>query len=221
MSTSPTNPGPRPLTPAGLAEALEARPHQELPALPGRSNHLRCGVLVPIRWGPDPEVLVTRRPSALRHGGEWCFPGGRPEPGDADFYATACREGREELGLVNVVRLGRLSSMPIYTSDYRLEPFVVEVLDETLCPNPGEVEEVKALSIIEAVQAGTVTGIPFTWDGKTQHSPIYPIEDRYLFGATAHTFMELVAIAAVLMGTEPPRFVDAEVTWDEVFATAR
>jgi len=122
---------------------------------------------------------------------------------------------------MDVVRLGRLASMPIYTSDYRLEPFVVEVRDEHLQPNPAEVEEIKAMSILEAARAETVTGIPFTWDGQTQHSPIYPIDDRYLFGATAHTFMELVAIAAGLLGFEAPRFVDAEVTWDEVFAAAR
>ena len=163
-------------------------------------------------------VLVTRRPSALTHGGEWCYPGGRPEPGDADLYATACREGREEIGLTSVTRLGRLASMPIYTSDFRLEPFVVEVRDAELQPCPEEVEAVYAFSVAEAVRAETVQGIPFVWQGTQHYSPIYPIGDSYLFGATAHTFTELIALAAPLMGCEAPRLVEATVTWEEVLA---
>jgi len=165
--------------------------------------------------------MITRRPKRLQHGGEWCYPGGRPEAGDADLYDTARREGAEELGLSNIVRLGRLASMPIYTSDYRLEPFVVEVRDEVFEPNPEEVEEVHELSIVDAVEAGTVAGIPFTWEGQEHHSPIYPVRGAYVFGATAHTFMELVAVCAPLMGLEPPRVVPAEVSWEEVFTSTK
>ena len=214
-------PAPDALTPDALVRALETRPLIEHPALPGRTNHLKCGVLVPIRWDPEPKLLLTRRPVALTHGGEWCFPGGRPEAEDEDLYATACREGREELGLRALTRLGRLSSMPIYTSDFRLEPFVVAVGDQGLCPNPQEVAEVRALPLLELICAEHVEGIPFTWEGQAHHSPIYPMGKRYLFGATAHSVRELIAVAAPIVGLEPPRAVDASVSWEAILAAAR
>ena len=220
MSTLRTIPNPEALSPEALSAALEARAHTEFPALPGRTNHLRCGVLVPIRWAPEPEVLLTRRPTTLKHGGEWCFPGGRPEAEDVDLYATACREGREELGLNTVTRLGRLSSMPLGTSDFRLEPFVVHAQDATLTPCDAEVAEVKAVPLLEAIAARTIEGIPFEWEGQ-HHSPIYPLGDRYLFGATSHTFTELVAIAASVVGLSAPEVVTTKVTWGAILAATR
>lgn len=45
-------------------------------------------------------LILTRRTAHLReHPGEVCFPGGRWEPGDNDFWATALRELYEELGI--------------------------------------------------------------------------------------------------------------------------
>jgi mutator protein MutT len=44
-------------------------------------------------------LLVCQRPAHKRHGGLWEFPGGKCEPGESDFAATA-RELDEELGVV-------------------------------------------------------------------------------------------------------------------------
>lgn len=45
-------------------------------------------------------LILTERAAHLRdHPGEICFPGGRWEPGDEDFWATALRELQEELGV--------------------------------------------------------------------------------------------------------------------------
>jgi 8-oxo-dGTP pyrophosphatase MutT (NUDIX family) len=221
VTTPRTILAPEALTPAALAEALGARAHVEHPPLPGRTNHLRCGVLVPIRWTPEPEVLLTRRPTTLKHGGEWCFPGGRPDASDADLYATACREGREELGLTEVTRLGRLASMPIYTSEFRLEPFVVEVHNQTLTPSEAEVAEVRSVPLLEAIERSPIEGIPFQWQGERHYSPVYPLGDRYLFGATAHTFTELVAVAASIVGLSAPKIVTATVTWGAILEATR
>ena len=209
------------LTPSALRSALGRRPRVELPALPGRTNHLRCGVLVPLRWAEGPEVLLTRRAPTLKHGGEWCFPGGRPEVGDADLYATACREGHEELGLSEVQRLGRLSSMPIGTSDYRLEPFVVAVDQREFSPDPSEVAEVAALPLLELISQEELPSLPFQWQGRPQRSPLFPLRSGYVFGATAHTLMELIRIAAPLVGSRPPRLVSAELSWEEIVASVR
>ena len=209
------------LSPARLAEALNDHAWVDYPALPGRRNHLRCGVLVALRWRPEPEVLVTRRPQGLKHGGEWCFPGGRPEANDDDLYATACREGREELGLSHVSQLGRLSSMPIGTSDYRLEPFVVEVHDSQVTPDPGEVAECAALPLLTLIGLPELQSLPFTWEGSVQRSPIFPLGDRYLFGATAHTLMELIRVGASALGVEGPVLGPTELTWEVIVAATR
>ena len=61
-------------TPDQVASALAAYTPQRLPALPGRTNHLKAGVMIPIVWDPSPRVVLTLRPQALRrHGGEVWF----------------------------------------------------------------------------------------------------------------------------------------------------
>ena len=98
---------------------------REWPALPGQTNDIRCGVLVPAVITDDIKVYAGVRSSGLdKHAGEICFPGGRPEPSDDDLVATALREAQEEMGISGARILGRLSSMPLYTSNYRLEPYV-------------------------------------------------------------------------------------------------
>ena len=209
------------ITPDIVRAALKAHTCHDYPALPGRTNHLRAGVVVPILWDPAPQVLLTQRPTTLRHGGELCFPGGKPEVDDADMLATALREGREELGIHEPRVLGRLSSMPIYTSDYRLEPFVVELTHRELCANPAEVERVHRLDLQSAMSRPSVSGIPFTWEGRHAISPLYQVGDRYLFGATAHTFTELVSALCHAVGLSGPELVEGEVTWEEVLASTR
>ena len=43
-------------------------------------------------------VLLVRTDRGI-HGGQIGLPGGRPEPEDRDFLATALREAEEEIGL--------------------------------------------------------------------------------------------------------------------------
>jgi len=93
-------------------------------------------------WDPDPVCVAVQRPQTLsHHPGEVSFPGGRPEPGE-DLLQTALREAREELGITPVRLLGRLSSRPVYTSHFRLEPWVAQVPGYPTDANPGEVARV-------------------------------------------------------------------------------
>lgn len=188
------------------------------PALPGRTNHLPAGVLVPIIWDPAPTVLVTLRPDHLRsHGGEYCFPGGQPEPEDADIEATARREAHEELGLQSVRILGRLCSMPLYTSDYRLEPFVALVDENELTPDPSEVAAVRRVRLDELVARETHGGIGYEYGEHRGVSPVFKFGDRWLYGATAMTFWELVVLAAPLFGHRPPELVASGLTFQDVY----
>lgn len=210
-----------PVSPEALAQALTARPHVEHPALPGRRNHLRAGVLVPLRWTDGHlEALATLRPRTLRrHAGEVSFPGGRPEPTDPDIAATALRETREELGLSSVRILGRLSSMPVYTSDFRLEPFVGEVAAaEPMRPDPGEVEEVLPIDLGEILAGGVLEGIAALHEGEWLLLPIFRPGGHVMYGATALVLWELLGVLAEAAGTPAPEVHPGELTWERLFA---
>lgn len=205
------------VTPEALADALRTRPPIELPALPGRRNHLRAGVLVPLRWTDDRiEALTTLRPRTLRrHGGEVSFPGGRREPGDVDLLHTALRETHEELGLARLTVLGRLASMPIYTSDFRLEPFVAQVdAHEAIVPDPVEVEAVLALDLMGILRRGQVESMRATHGTQRYEMPIFRPGGHVMFGATAMSLLELLSVLAEVSGLGMPEMVPGGLTWE-------
>jgi len=205
-------------SPDDLARALSAYDVVDLPPIPGQSNHLGTGVLVPLVWtGDDIECLVTLRPARMRqHAGEVCFPGGRPDPGDADLAATALREADEELGIRGARVLGRLSSMPLYTSNYRLFPTVAAVGDAPLAPSPDEVARVFRLSLRGWLARPAWDGIPFTWQDRRMVSPIFPLEGCVMYGGTAHVFWELLRVAGPLMGQPIPPFQAGRYAWADL-----
>jgi 8-oxo-dGTP pyrophosphatase MutT (NUDIX family) len=106
---------------AVLLDPLEARRIEV-------TGSLIAAVLVPLHerdghlW-----AVFTRRHSELRlHGGQISFPGGRPEPHDADLTQTALREAHEEIGLAPaaVELLGALAPTPTVVSDIAIHPVV-------------------------------------------------------------------------------------------------
>ena len=203
--------------PEDLAKALKTYQWQVFPALPGRTNHLGAGVLVPIAWSPRPTVFATLRPMDLSlHGGEICFPGGRPEEGDSSLYETALREAREELAIQDLLFLGRLSSIPLYTTDYRIEPYVVQIANAPLQPNAREVAKVLEIDLEEKILSGEVEGIPYTLDGEELLSPIFRFGEHVMYGATAITLHELLCVVAPTFGASAPTLVKGESQWEDI-----
>ena len=203
---------------ADLRAALAARPAVEHPPMPGRRNHRRAGVLVPLVWDPEPVVVLTLRAAHLgRHAGEVSFPGGKPEPDDLDLQATALREAREELGITDAAILGRLSSMPLYPSDYRLEPFVAEIPPAPLRPDPGDVARVLRVPLAAALAAPAIEAIPYQLPGQAvRMSPVFRPEGEVMFGATAHTFYELLQVAAAAWSRPLPPLVESDLDWQDL-----
>jgi len=174
---------------------------------------------VPLAWGTgDLAVILTERAAQLtNHPGEICFPGGRPEPHDDSIEATALREAEEEVGLRDAGVLGRLSSIPLYTSDYRLEPFVAEVPEGAeLAPCPDEVAAILRLSVRETLARPTLHGIPWTHEGERTLSPVFELGDKLVFGGTAHALHELLQVLATLTGTPLPPMKPGRYQWSDV-----
>lgn len=95
------------------------------------------------------KFLVIRRSQHVRAPGKFCFPGGSIEAGESEEVAVV-REFAEELG-APVMPLARLwSSMTI--TDVQLAWWQVALsAEQTLTPNPLEVESVHWLSRDEAL----------------------------------------------------------------------
>lgn len=203
---------------ADVRAALARHQRVEIPALPGRTNHLASGVLVPLRFD-DADVtciLTARTPHLRAHGGEVSFPGGRPDEEDADLEATAIREAREELAIEVVEVLGRLSSIPLYTSDYRLHPYVAAIADGPLVPNPDEVAEVLPVSLRELLGRPHFDAIAWNIRGVEGMTPVFEHGEHLVYGATSHTLLELLTVVAPLFGVPLPPMKTGRFEWEEV-----
>lgn len=200
-----------------LAAALAARAPGDAPALPGRTNHLRAGVLVPLRLDPPVAVLTLRTKTLRRHAGEVSFPGGKPDPGDRDLEATALREAREELGIEGARVLGRLTSVPLFTSDWRLVPYVAAIDDRPLRPHPGEVARVLELRLDELLARPHLEALFWAWEDQAGLSPVFPFPDGpVLYGGTAHAFLELLEVCAPLLGLGVPPLKEGAYRWEDL-----
>ncbi len=209
---------------ADVRAALERHRPQPVAALPGRTNHLRAGVLVPLQWeADDVRVVLTLRAAHLStHAGEVCFPGGRPEASDRNLEQTAQRESREEIGLQEAAVLGRLSSVPLYTSDYRLEPFVARIPSHArLRAEPSEVAALLRIGIGEVLRRSTIDAIPWEHEGRRRLSPVFEVEDHVVFGGTAHVLWELVQILAPVWGRHLPALRPGRYQWSDLLPGAR
>ena len=107
--------------------------------------------------------------------------------------------------------------MPVYTSDHRLEPFVAQVEDQDLEPNPGEVARVLRQSLGEVLGSPHIDAVPYMEGGSERLSPVFLPMGELMFGATAHTFYELLVVVAPLWGRPVPRLRPGRFSWEDLF----
>lgn len=193
------------VTPEMLEAHLHERAIQFHPALPGRKNDVQTGVLVPLIWGDDVQIVLTERSHAMPHApGEICLPGGKAEPHDADLEATAKREAREEIGVTDVRTLGRLSSYPMAKTDYRLEPTVALVQEAQLKTNPREVAGILRLSVLDTLRLPHLEVVVWEDGNQSWDLPAVEVGGAIAFSATALVVLELLQCFADLAGVSLP-----------------
>lgn len=202
-----------------LQDVLGARDHVEHAPLPGHRNHVRAGVLIPLFDGGE-RCLATQRSTRMKqHSGEVCFPGGKPESGDADLSQTALRETHEEVGVTGVRLLGRLSSVPVFSSEHRLEPWVGAVPDGAEIAINREVARILWLRPLDIVRGGVIEGMAVPWEGTMWPMPIFRDGDAVMYGATAICFVEFLGTVAQAIGRAAPRVELGNADWREILSS--
>ncbi len=139
-------------------------------------------------------LVLTQRSANLRdHPGEVCFPGGRWQAGDADFWLTALRELKEELGVDSqrvtpIQELQREKTLngstihPWLATISMLEPYTV---------NQREVAAVFTLPMREVRVITNYKEVVVERYGRIVKSCQFTASDYFIWGATARIMKQL------------------------------
>lgn len=147
-----------------------------------------AAVLIGITDEAKPQLLLTKRSSALRHHpGQIAFPGGKQDQGDADLTATALREAQEEVALApsaaNV--LGTLPPHETVTG-FVVTP-VVAMIDPraAIHADPSEVDEAFFVPLPHIMNPQNFSIQSRRWRGQQRRYFTVPWGPYYIWGATA------------------------------------
>lgn len=160
------------------------------------SGARQAGVLVLLY--PDAggwQIVLTRRTENLRgHSGQISFPGGRRDPQDSSFTATALRETCEELGVCapDITVIGLLTPIYIPPSNYEVFPTVGTLPNPPVFhPNPFEVAEVFTFPVDNLLDARYKSTEEWVFQGARVWIPYYTVQAHKVWGATAIILSEL------------------------------
>jgi 8-oxo-dGTP pyrophosphatase MutT (NUDIX family) len=142
-------------------------------------------------------ILLLLRTDRGVHGGQLGLPGGRPEPGDGGFLATALREAEEEVGLSpeQVQVLAALDPLETLATGWRVHPFLGLIRTEVEWRlQPEEVVRVLTPSVEALGDPAERRRLPFTSSHFREPLEVegIDVEGHVLWGMTLRLLDDLV-----------------------------
>jgi 8-oxo-dGTP pyrophosphatase MutT (NUDIX family) len=179
-----------------IAAHLRMAPAGRPPGPPKGVQARQAGVLALLYGeGDELRVVLTRRTETLRgHSGQISFPGGRRDPDDESFIATALRETCEELGVceAGIEIIGTLSQVYIPPSNFEVFPSVGYLPEQPIFyPNPAEVAEVFTFPLDVLLDDTLKASEDWDFGGNRVPIAFYAINGYKVWGATAVMLSEL------------------------------
>jgi 8-oxo-dGTP pyrophosphatase MutT (NUDIX family) len=169
--------------------------HAEMSDLLGNRTRQPAAVLVGIREGAQPRLVLTVRTDHLQdHAGQVAFPGGRSEPEDGDALATALRESEEEIGLDRslVTPLGYLDRFETI-SGFCITPVVAKIASHArLYPAPDEVAEVFEVPLAFLLDPANLRRYTMEFRGHQRPMVEFIHAGHRIWGATAAMLCNLL-----------------------------
>ncbi len=142
-------------------------------------------------------ALIVRTKGNNAHSGQIGFPGGKCEKYDKNIVATALREANEEIGvnIDDIQILGQLSSVFIPVSDFLVYPVVgFHTGNLNFKLNRAEVAELFEVSISSLLKPDNKRIGKVTAPDKVIDAPIFLIQNKKIWGATAMIINEFIHI---------------------------
>ena len=146
----------------------------------------------------NPSLLFTKRSENMRqHAAEISFPGGHVDAGDGSPIETALRETTEELLprdscflenieiLATATPLPALNGTPVTPVLAAFLPEISQPLSHHFPGDPGEVDTIFGVSVVDLLAEETVHELPKNRMGLTQ-APVFPSPHGNIWGLTAY-----------------------------------
>ena len=170
-----------------------------------RSDLVSAAVLVPITDRGEPHLLFAKKTTSVpHHRGQFSFPGGAVEHGDASRVQTALREAWEEIGLPSsaVEILGLLDDTETRASPFVITPVVGIVSGRVeFVPDGHEIERV--LEVPLSVLRDPAVFHTEMWNRNGQLHPVHfyrvSAED-VIWGATARIVNQFLGLLETGLG---------------------